>query len=171
MFGKAWGALDFEQRRIIKRECGRHHYAQNREKSYARTQKYLNKDKMIAKSSDPVKYKYAVLKNRTNRSGVAFSFSLEEFRVWYAAQPQECTYCGISAAQLPGMPYNKRFLQLSIDRKDSAKGYQPGNICFACMKCNTSKSNYISYSDMREIGRIYLRPVWETMLRISAAVA
>lgn len=69
-------------------------------------------------------------------------FTREEFKQWWQENPKICAYCGITEDQ-----WNKtktKFInikRLTLDRIDNDKNYTLDNICWACVACNTKKSN------------------------------
>lgn len=69
---------------------------------------------------------------------------------------KECHYCKIPE----NFKLHYRFKILQIDRKDNLKGYELENIVFACYRCNTIKSEFLSYNEMLEIGIKYIMPKW-----------
>lgn len=99
---------------------------------------------------------YTVQKGRAKQRGIQFTFSENEFYDWINLQKRECHYCKITEAQLMEWKDRKDRL-LTIDRKDNAKGYELGNVCLACMKCNALKSNFFSECDWSSICQQFIQ--------------
>ena len=96
-----------------------------------------------------------------------FKITKKEFVNWYKAQPQKCHYCGLSIELLDRFneKFNTKGVRFTIDCKDNEVGYEKDNIVLACDKCNTMKSNYIPYETMLEIGKKYIKPIWESIFK------
>lgn len=72
-------------------------------------------------------------KNRAKRKGYGFSISRERF-IELIQKP--CFYDNVEKSNnYKGYRYN------GIDRVDSSKGYEEGNVVPCCKKCNTAKNN------------------------------
>ena len=54
-----------------------------------------------------------------------------------------------------------RGLNLEVDRKDSAKGYEPSNVVWACYVCNNCKSNYCNTAKEFEPIAKGIRKIWQ----------
>lgn len=91
-----------------------------------------------------------------------FNISREDFLMWYNSQPQVCHYCGLPKKHLKTFmqKYGSRWFRLTIDCKDNEAGYIAGNLVLACDKCNSIKSNILSYEDMKYIGETFVKPKW-----------
>jgi len=86
----------------------------------------------------------------------------ESFVKWYLSQPKICYYCGITEEQLQSIPdaYNNKMKRMSIDRMNSMKPYEEGNLALACLRCNHIKGNFFTASEMVEIGRLFISKKW-----------
>lgn len=98
-----------------------------------------------------------------------FQLEWEEFRLWYANQPQICRYCGINLQDylevrllLPGVAAKTK--ALTIDRLNSSRPYELGNIAFACCLCNYLKGYAFSADEFQEIAARYVRPFFQRLL-------
>ena len=114
-----------------------------------------NKSKVLEKKrrwSKSPKGIYACIKKRGN-----CFISQEDFLNWYEDQPLECVYCGISEAIATKNPHPLN-CRLNIDRKNSSRGYEKGNLVLACGECNRIKSNILSFEDMRKVGELVIKP-------------
>ena len=93
----------------------------------------------------------------------------DEFIDWWGRQEQRCAYCGLTIKQINKLPdwYVRRSgkYHLSIDRKDSQKGYSLDNIVLACYMCNTMKNSFLSYEEMKKVGEVVLKPKLAKMLK------
>jgi hypothetical protein len=96
---------------------------------------------------------YMILKSSAKKRHLDFKLNKKSFANWYNSQNKVCHYCNKTEKQsLNDM--NRKMHRLSIDRKDSTKGYLIDNIVLACYKCNMMKSNDVSYEQMIRIGKI-----------------
>lgn len=86
----------------------------------------------------------------------------EEFVKWYSSQQQICCYCGITLEQmkLNKDSYNDKINRMTIDRLDSSKPYEMGNLGLCCLRCNHTKSNFFTASEMEQIGNLFIKRKW-----------
>jgi hypothetical protein len=95
--------------------------------------------------------------------------SQEEFLDWYKNQKKVCFYCSIPQEMLFKLlsyytPKNGcKITRLTIDRCDNNKGYDISNMVLACDICNSIKSNFLTVTDMKEIGKIMERK-WKILV-------
>lgn len=123
----------------------------NPERCKKRMRKYDRSPKGVYKQLKSTRRKHKVL------------ISQEAFVKWYKAQPKECVYCGLKVEMLnvvSDVLNNKNSARLSIDRIDSSKGYEEGNMVLACSRCNLIKGDFFTRSEMEEIGRTYVSKKW-----------
>lgn len=73
-----------------------------------------------------------------------------EFDVFYQFSQLPCHYCG----RLPHRTY-RGFIYNGMDRIDSSKGHEPGNIVSCCADCNWMKSNRTTEEFVAHIRRVY----------------
>ena len=109
----------------------------------------------------------ARLRKQSGYEVIEMAFSLEEFIEWYNKQEKKCVYCGITEQELltlkdDKMLLNRKYKSLTIDRKDNQKGYKLDNIVLACMRCNSTKSDFFTFEEMKEIGEKYIKPKIQT---------
>ena len=71
----------------------------------------------------------------------------------------ECHYCSSPVAWAPHNSGNVSTAS-NLDRKDSGKGYIPGNLVVACAICNRIKNSHLSYEEMLRLGPV-LRDIME----------
>lgn len=104
---------------------------------------------------------YKSLKNSTR--GHLVLITKTEFVEWYKSQPRDCCYCGIKEKELQTLKdaYNNKTYRLSIDRIDSSKNYEVGNLALCCLRCNHIKGNFFTQSEMVEIGQKYIARKWK----------
>ena len=68
-----------------------------------------------------------------------FGLSLKEF---LEIVQSPCHYCGAPPSNMNRVKYS------GIDRKDNDKGYESGNVCACCKRCNSIKGEYLTYKQM-----------------------
>ena len=137
------------------RPCLNAYYRQykmdNPAKCKKRMRKYDRSPKGVYKQLKGTRRKHKVL------------ISQEDFVKWYKAQPKQCAYCGLKEEMLSVVSdvlNNKNSGRLSIDRIDSSKGYEEGNMVLACSRCNLIKGDFFTQSEMEEIGKTYVSQKW-----------
>lgn len=85
--------------------------------------------------------KYTRYIQNARSRGLAFDVTLDEF---IALVSSECAYCGVPSD----------VTALGIDRKDSGKGYTPGNSVPCCTTCNYMKGRLSPEQFVRHVRRI-----------------
>jgi len=112
---------------------------------------------------------YTNLKGRiTHREKRELCFTRDEFIEWYESQPKICVYCGLTEQEFikAFQPHYKRKMKrLTVDRKNNDKDYTLDNIVLACHRCNSIKSDWFTYDEMKEIAKKYIIPridKWKT---------
>jgi len=129
----------------------------------------------------------SAFKARSRRNGWECNLTTKRLNTWWRNTPDACVYCGITTKQYIiirdiVMEYHgddweinrfKRFFSTSIqsqiarmtvDRKDTMKGYTIKNMAKACWICNALKSNFFSEEDMYLISK-------RVMTKLRAAIA
>ena len=89
-----------------------------------------------------------------------------EFLAWYEAQEDCCAYCGLTFAELKRLQIRRRggySVAWDIDRINSQKPYEPGNLALSCFVCNMAKGDMLSDEEARIVGRA-VRRVWRARL-------
>lgn len=86
-------------------------------------------------------------------------FTRNEFIEWWNSHPKICSYCGITQEEFANFQdhYRMKIRRMTIDRKDNNKEYTLDNIVMACHRCNSIKSDWFSYDEMREIADKYMK--------------
>lgn len=91
------------------------------------------------------RYYLKMIKGR-NKS---YNVSIDDLRKQWAIQHGKCVYTNIPLILATHTEYNHpKFMQASIDRIDSKKGYEVGNIQFVSAACNFAK-NSMSHDEMK----------------------
>ncbi len=75
--------------------------------------------------------------------------SEQEFVAWYLEQPDCCTYCGLTIAEVKRLRLMTRsgyYVSWDIDRIDPSRLYEPGNLALSCFACNTAKGAHLTQS-------------------------
>jgi hypothetical protein len=91
--------------------------------------------------------------------------SIDDFQVWYDSKKGCCDYCGLTTLESLFL-FNKypnatrggrRGKRLELDRIDPLiKNYGDdiNNLALAYYWCNNSKTNYFTYDELKQIGKI-----------------
>ena len=96
-----------------------------------------------------------------------FVIDKDYFVEWYNSQEKKCVYCDLTEEDLPKIndSYNNKSKRLSIDAINNNLGYVKGNLAICCHRCNSLKSDILSFDEMREFAQKYIKPKWEIQLR------
>lgn len=93
----------------------------------------------------------------------------KEFVDWYVSEPDCCHYCGITLPEVKNLRLKRGgfgyFVSWDIDRKDSNKPYEQGNLALACFMCNMAKGSYFTESEARALGET-IHNIVEARLKI-----
>ncbi len=114
----------------------------DRELAVVRRRRYAKKH--------PGRERWRHLVRRAQKHNVAY-MNCDDFCDWFRAIEKVCCYCGMDEANARA----KFKHALHIDRKDGAGGYETGNICLACHRCNVVKNGYLTHDQMREVAARY----------------
>lgn len=79
--------------------------------------------------------------NDTSRRGIEVKISFDQFKLHHL---DNCYYC------------NQKLKQIRIDRIDSSKPYEVGNIVSACAECNYMKNSMNINNFLEKVEKIYL---------------
>lgn len=93
--------------------------------------------------NNPLKVRYQAIKSNAKRRGIAFDLELADL-----VFPSHCKICEIEFAKFISakiLPHTA-----TVDRVDSAKGYEKGNINYICHRCNGLKRD----ASLEELERI-----------------
>jgi hypothetical protein len=94
------------------------------------------------------------------------NIGLAEFVAWYKAQDDCCAYCGLTFAELKKLQIRRGggyCVSWDVDRLDSSRPYEVGNLALSCFVCNMAKGDILSPGEAREIGEV-VRKVWRARL-------
>lgn len=94
------------------------------------------------------------------------NISAPAFVGWYEQQPDRCAYCGLTFSEQKRLRIRRRggyAIAWDIDRVDSSRPYEPGNLALSCFVCNMAKGDMLSGAEARIIGRA-VREVWDARL-------
>ena len=155
VFKKQRGKHYFQPRCLVcLRKLNKAYREKNRDKLRASHRKYDRSPKGIYK-----KLQHSV-------RGRKVTLTQEEFIVWYNHQPKKCCYCGLKEEelQLVSDAYNNKTHRLTVDRIDSSRDYEMGNLALACLRCNHIKGDLFSQSEMEEIGQRYISTKWREQI-------
>lgn len=130
-----------------------------------------------------IKGMFSTMKSKAKVRGIFCNISLKEFADWYDQQEKVCAYCKIPQELLVKIGWHKVNSdgrrdkygrksrkgtcgghKLTIDRKDSTRGYEIDNIVLCCFPCNSMKSHMISYQTMMAIAEQYITKEWKAKL-------
>lgn len=107
---------------------------------------HANLDKIRAwrrDSSRGRRVRFTKLKCVARKRGLEMTLTLEQF---LELNSKPCEYCG---ENLPATGYG-------IDRKENSKGYTPENSIPCCTRCNSMKSAFLTYEEMKLIWQLRL---------------
>lgn len=92
------------------------------------------------------------------------------FEEWYKSQPKKCFYCGLKEEELRSVSdkYNNKTNRMTVDRIDSTKHYEDGNLVLCCLRCNHIKGDFFTQSEMVEIGSTFIKPKWKKYAKKTA---
>lgn len=110
---------------------------------------------------------YTNIKSRLNYYGTKpLNISREDFIDWYDSISKRCEYCGIYEMELEklGDSYNDKAHRLTVDCINNDAGYTKGNLVLACLRCNSIKSDFFTYDEMKILATQFILPKWEEIL-------
>src|SRR4051812_43386543 len=93
--------------------------------------------------------------------------SKEEFVAWYLAQEDCCAYCGLTFDDLKRLQIRRGggyCVAWDIDRIDSKRNYEAGNLALACFVCNMAKGDMLTAQEARIIGQT-VKQIWAARLQ------
>lgn len=90
---------------------------------------------------------FRTAKNRSKREGIEFSITLEDIII-----PKNCPVLGVTLTTKLGIGREAVAASPSLDRKDSARGYVPGNVWVISWRANFLKSN-ATLAELKKIVR------------------
>jgi hypothetical protein len=90
-----------------------------------------------------------------------------DFVKWYKHQRDCCTYCGLTFKELKSLRIKRGggyCVSWDIDRIDSARPYELGNLKLSCFVCNMAKGDILKFNEAKEIGSA-VRKIWRRRLK------
>ena len=82
--------------------------------------------------------------------------SESEFVDWYCSQDDCCHYCGLTRLEAKSLRLKRGsfgyFVSWDIDRVDSSRPYELGNMVLSCFMCNMAKAGYFSEDEALLLG-------------------
>jgi hypothetical protein len=92
-----------------------------------------------------------------NRRPKLVNITREDFIEWYNQQEQKCFYCGRTLEQIQKDKTQRRknIRRFEIDRINSNKSYEIGNMVLACNNCNSVKNNFFTKDEMLKIVKMF----------------
>jgi hypothetical protein len=112
------------------------------------------------------------IRRRNRKHPDTLAISKEDFVSWYASQPDQCSYCGLTRTEKKTLRVLNRsgrcYVSWDIDRlQPGAMGgkYEQGNLALACWCCNYWKSDRYTPDQARVEGQARRR-VWDAQLAL-----
>ena len=104
-------------------------------------------------------------KKDNERSSVV-EMSSDEFKIWFNKNYDEtCYYCGVSIEEFRASKFLKeirpQIKNFGVDRKDTKQGYTLSNIAICCNLCNSVKGSFFNNEEFKEIGKKYIRKLYD----------
>lgn len=104
------------------------------------------------------RYKDKVGADRKRKAGdKRVNISQDDFVEWYIAQNDVCYYCGTTMDEIKLLRLKRGsfgyFVSWDIDRKDSLKPYEGGNMVLSCFMCNMAKGSYFTEAEGMFLGK------------------
>ena len=104
--------------------------------------------------------------NKDSERSTQVNLTNKEFKVWFAnCYDGTCSYCGVTLEQYRSSTFLKKIRphikNFGIDRKDTTRGYELDNITVACNFCNSVKGSFFNYEEFKEIGKKYIRKLYD----------
>jgi hypothetical protein len=124
------------------------------EQHLARNREYQAKSNQLLDKST---CKFRSLRSNAGARDIPFNISYDEFVKWFESQPSNCHYCKVPESSLASQT-DKKKRKLTVDRMDNSRGYEPGNMCLACYRCNNLKSDFFKYEEWCRIAEQCITP-------------
>jgi len=97
--------------------------------------------------------RYWRLKGYNKRNKFQTTWEQNDFIDWFKESEKVCFYCKCQLIMFSQSEWNS----YTLDRLDSNKGYNKDNVVFACRRCNTVKSKWLTSNQMLEIASKYFK--------------
>lgn len=85
---------------------------------------------------------YMGYKHRCKKRNIFFDLTPQDF---YLKSQKNCSYCGAAPAN---QEQGSSYIYNGLDRKDNRRGYVKSNSIPCCARCNSIKSNILTYEEM-----------------------
>ena len=95
--------------------------------------------------------KFSCIKSEAKRRGIVVSMTKEEFVKWFNNIEKKCHYCGCEILSNSGGKPKPN--SLTIERKNNNGDYCIENIVLACYRCNSVKSFWFDYHQMKHLSK------------------
>ena len=99
---------------------------------------------------------YARKKANAKSENIEIPITKNEFIQWYNSQEIACHYCGLKPEdfKLTEDPQLFKKINLGLDRMNNNLGYLLDNIVLCCNRCNTIKTSFFSYEEMKLVAKV-----------------
>lgn len=114
-------------------------------------------------ATDKTNLRWYQYRRKSLSKGLTFC-TKDELKIFFKTE-KICEYCLIPEEKIKIVYPDIRVKVMTVDRKDNKKGYIINNICWSCFPCNMIKSHLLSNKDMKEIGKKYIYPKWNNILK------
>lgn len=105
----------------------------------------MKKYPIMSTPTNRAQRRYSAIKNKSLKKYIPFNLDVRT--VQYLIE-SPCHYCGKVPISVPGSHFGPTS---EIDRKVPSLGYMAFNCVPACRRCNTLKSNCITYEEMLKV--------------------
>lgn len=148
----------FVKDRVKRREYERRYYAKNASRIKERNRRLYEKNvgnyaRKHARSVETLAGRAREWAHGAKRRGIPWNLTLEYLKTL----PEICDYTGSQLSYKVGRPDT-----ISLDRKDSSRPYEPGNVCFCCSYINRMKGSMTPEDFLSSC-----RKVWEFGVRVA----
>jgi hypothetical protein len=145
--------LDFKvKRKLYKLKTKEHSNLQRRQHYRNNSRSILVK---LKEYRDIGLIRYWDLKTANKKHNIITTWSKSDFLEWFQKSDKVCYYCSCPLLMFSISDYNG----YTLDRLDSTKGYNEDNVVFACRRCNTVKSKWLTSQQMLEIACKYFKNI------------
>ena len=105
-------------------------------------------------------------KNKDNERSSSVNLTRKEFKEWFEKNYDgTCYYCGVTLDQYRSSSFLQKIRphisNFGTDRKNTQFGYDTFNIAVCCHFCNSVKGSFFSDEEFKEIGKKYIRKLYD----------
>ncbi len=94
--------------------------------------------------------------------------SEDDFVTWYCQTPDRCHYCELTRDESKQLRLRRGgfgyFVSWDIDRLDSTRPYELGNLALSCFVCNLAKGSHFTEAEAKQLG-LSVRAIFRTRLQ------